>query len=955
MSETIIQSKIPFMIDAVNSELEKIHIAKKTITLFEGKLISQKDNDYIYKFEIPEGTRIGQIEECEIIIGNEKVDGDVLSIDNQFITLQISINLGGFITELTIEWSSDLILRKLIERLSRIKDKPLNYNLELSDLLFHPVKTKITRKANNYPIKTDNKRNVIQYESIRGALTNKISFIWGPPGTGKTSTLGFIAYNLIKENKKVIFATNTNRAVDVAILQLIDAYKFLKDEKFIDEISRYGHPFILNNPDLESVYFENQIEEIRKKLKEKIKYEIELYREYREIKVKLAQYKEYFDELKSLAEQLISEKQVLDVVLSNLKVLKDKLDNYDNVGLLENLARIFMGDSLDTIQKKYNTLKLDGIKQKEKLDEIKSRHQSLLDESPVAKTEIDRFDKLSLEIDKYGGEKKLGEFIDSHLSVDEISIIKQKSFIAATLAKIVTNDIFFHLDCDTLIIDEGSMVSLPYLVVLSSLVKDRVIIVGDPQQLPPISMSESELSKKWLEKDIYMYASNSIDVDDLFDWNIKNPDFTFFLDTQYRMSGKLCKIISDHFYKGKLKNGNNQSANELGGICFIDTSSLNPTLDMLPGRKKFAPYNVVHTERIIEILQYLAINRFYNTDEIGIVLPLNASVQYVRKELRKNGLGRIEVGTVHTFQGREKQFIIFDTVMSGVNFTIRPFDDALTGDKVKRLLNVALSRSKQILFVIANNNHFNSLYKGKFIVPLLKTLKENSIQNISITEDASKYDQLSSEEQSSLIDDLLYDNHSVNDAKQVVSNVKNQSEDVIDIILDKPKSKDEKLIDKEIQKYGREITAIRYEINSLSSQLKNKTLFRPSIECEKITSLLPRYIVGNETDFKNWIDMMYKYFYESSGGKNAEYPLVDKSNKKYKIRWEINRLRNSFFHDIEQSKYSDVEKQKVQNIYNSIIGKGYPTDTQEWSNIQISIMYHTLEWLNVIFDKLKTN
>jgi|GEM_PF-3371155 len=47
--------------------------------------------------------------------------------------------------------------------------------------------------------------------------------------------------------------------------------------------------------------------------------------------------------------------------------------------------------------------------------------------------------------------------------------------------------------------------------------------------------------------------------------------------------------------------------------------------------------------------------------------------------------------------------------------------------------------------------------------------------------------------------------------------------------------------------------------------------------------------------------MMYKYFYESSGGKNAKGTIVDLKNVNFKTRWEINRIRNDFYYDNEQS------------------------------------------------------
>src|SRR5690625_5645950 len=83
---------------------------------------------------------------------------------------------------------------------------------------------------------------------------------------------------------------------------------------------------------------------------------------------------------------------------------------------------------------------------------------------------------------------------------------------------------------------------------------------------------------------------------------------------------------------------------------------------------------------------------------------------------------KVESGTTNTIQGREKYYIIFDTVMSGEqqrgqvrHYSVRPLDEQKNGLSVPRLLNVALSRSKKELVVIADMGHINKIYGKKFL------------------------------------------------------------------------------------------------------------------------------------------------------------------------------------------------------------------------------------------------
>lgn len=64
---------------------------------------------------------------------------------------------------------------------------------------------------------------VAQKEALNNALTRDLSFVWGPPGTGKSYTLGRIVANLHARKKRVLLLSTTNVAVDVATFAVDDA------------------------------------------------------------------------------------------------------------------------------------------------------------------------------------------------------------------------------------------------------------------------------------------------------------------------------------------------------------------------------------------------------------------------------------------------------------------------------------------------------------------------------------------------------------------------------------------------------------------------------------------------------------------------------------------------------------------------------------------------------------
>lgn len=83
-----------------------------------------------------------------------------------------------------------------------------------------------------------------QRRAIEHALGSEVTFIVGPPGTGKTATLAAIAFTYLQEGCSLLIAAHTNIAIDNAIMRLAD---ICKDTGKIEELNagrivRYGTP-----------------------------------------------------------------------------------------------------------------------------------------------------------------------------------------------------------------------------------------------------------------------------------------------------------------------------------------------------------------------------------------------------------------------------------------------------------------------------------------------------------------------------------------------------------------------------------------------------------------------------------------------------------------------------------------------------------------------------------------
>ncbi len=86
---------------------------------------------------------------------------------------------------------------------------------------------------------------------ILRAKYNPATFVWGPPGTGKTFTLARTAANQYFKKNKILILSHSNQAVDVLMNEMTHFIK--RKERFKEgDVLRYGG----NKGDSQSAYSE---------------------------------------------------------------------------------------------------------------------------------------------------------------------------------------------------------------------------------------------------------------------------------------------------------------------------------------------------------------------------------------------------------------------------------------------------------------------------------------------------------------------------------------------------------------------------------------------------------------------------------------------------------------------------------------------------------------------------
>lgn len=95
-----------------------------------------------------------------------------------------------------------------------------------------------------------------------------------------------------------------------------------------------------------------------------------------------------------------------------------------------------------------------------------------------------------------------------------------------------------HARFDLVIVDEACQSVEPDTIVPLQYKCTRLVLIGDPQQLPPTVTKNNGLERSLFER--------------LLPW-AQRYERLWMLDEQYRMQKEICGFVSREFYEGKLK------------------------------------------------------------------------------------------------------------------------------------------------------------------------------------------------------------------------------------------------------------------------------------------------------------------------------------------------------------------------------------------------------------------
>jgi regulator of nonsense transcripts 1 len=243
-----------------------------------------------------------------------------------------------------------------------------------------------------------------------------------------------------------------------------------------------------------------------------------------------------------------------------------------------------------------------------------------------------------------------------------------------------------------LLIDESTQAMEAECFIPIVLGVKQLVLVGDHCQLGPVV-----LCKK---------AAKAGLTQSLFERLVLLGHRPFRLQVQYRMHPSLSEFPSNIFYEGTLQNGVADIERVLPHIDHIWPNPSRPMYFLINnGNEEMAGSGTSFLNRTeasaVEKIVTMMLKAGMRPEQIGVVTPYEGQRSYVVNHMQKAGVLRsdlykeIEVASVDSFQGREKDIIIVSCVRSnaqqGIGFLRDP-----------RRLNVALTRARYGVIIIGN-------------------------------------------------------------------------------------------------------------------------------------------------------------------------------------------------------------------------------------------------------------
>lgn len=441
--------------------------------------------------------------------------------------------------------------------------------------------------------------------------------------------------------------------------------------------------------------------------------------------------------------------QAVDNVLEKICVSKDNPSGEDKLFRIGNRE-----EKMSEIAKQYTPGKMLDKILKENRERIK--HNTITDSNPMIESKLQELQQ---------GFLKTLETLSSKMANADTTKTKGKRdnetfrlftkdirLFFGTLLGISSRKSFRDVVFDVAIVDEAGRATLSELLVPCIKAK-RIILVGDHKQLAPVveddvieklntdskkGSDEFRADKKDVTTSLFERLFERIESKSKDCVYLEN--FKHTLTYNYRAHKSICDLYSNAFYKGNLQTKPKISAAKAHNLrafktnaVWLDTGKISDKEDKQKDTGKINHCNARIIDNRLKCLKDEILSS--EIKDIGIITPykhqsslLNRRLKSIQEEYKKAGIS-IDIGTVDSFQGSDRDMIIYDCVRSSKAENTQQTQKKRQGSKIdfiadEKRLNVSLSRSKKLLLIVGDKEYLRTASVSDGENPFSAIIKE---------------------------------------------------------------------------------------------------------------------------------------------------------------------------------------------------------------------------------------
>ena len=567
-----------------------------------GVVVAETTSRKLMRFEAEGDLGVSDGAQATLVVDGTPYDVEVVSVFGNVVTLSVppgSAAAEKAVLRCDLSW----LLSAQSKRLRELVNGGPGFNAEAAAALVTPNSE---TAPDDLPAFSADHLNYGQRRAVALALTPGVTWLWGPPGTGKTTTIGTLVAELCVRGFRVLLTAPTNAAVDVSVCAVLKEIPELAGGGLV-RLGQPSDPTLIGRREGHIL-----IDEIAAKRGE---------------------------------------------VLAQLRVREAK-------------------QSRDLRQR---------------LKVLERRHSSLT----AAEQEL----RLELERDLAEATARIRE-LDSSLHCVRRQVCREAEVVAATAHQVAMRTLR-ELTFDVVIIDEASMTSSALAMLVAGAGTGHTIVAGDFRQLPPVVVADTPGAGEWLRRSPFEKAGVAAAVA-----KGRPPGRLAALTEQYRMRHDINHVVSEAFYpESRLVTAKMISTRARKSradwadseLVVLDTSRLGARTARKQGVS--SRYNLMHAQLAAGLLTAPG----NALDTLGVISPFAAQARLLESLLPTAESADWAASTVHRFQGGERDVVVYDTADSGIG--VRPlhrwFTEGEAGGDGARLLNVAASRARDHLVVVA--------------------------------------------------------------------------------------------------------------------------------------------------------------------------------------------------------------------------------------------------------------